>query len=248
MRRLRWPARTVVVVLALLCVTCLALRIFAGIQLNRGRKLVATAERVRLGETLAQQGISFFDIHCDSDDRCYGEKAVSSLPFAGFWKLDYRSMPPIAGLKWWAVGAYVELDKAGVVTSEMLGADDGRYAQFPTVEIRVEADSRLFDPCDFAGQFRHPDYDARREMRTGALFVTISPQSDVAFRRRAFDLHLECLNTWRGCNSPAELAPNAWHDMTEDKLLAESDRADADKLQRCNSRVLELPKLDELHR
>lgn len=106
----------------------------------------------------------------------------------------------------------IVFDINGNVLEKGLGIDDGQYHQSLTVGIDVRKDARLFDPCDHPGVANHLGYLPSRVMRTGALGVEISPDADQDFIRRAFDIHLDCLNSVRGCKTPGDIAPAPWQD------------------------------------
>ena len=122
------------------------------------------------------------------------------------------------------------LDSSGKVVQKWLVIDDGKYFQFPTVEIFVPSEPQLFDPCLDADQTRHLGYRLRRENRTGALTIDLSPSADERWVHHAFDLRLNCLDSLKSCKDPSEIAPIAWQDMIDDRKLWESDAANQEQI------------------
>src|SRR5262249_55673386 len=114
--------------------------------------------------------------------------------------------------KWWGVLARVAFDRNGNVLEKSLGIDDGRHHQGAAVEITVRENAGLFNPCEHPGVLGHLGYLPYRAMRTGTLVVDVSPGADPNLTHRAFDVHLDCLAGIRGCRTPGDIAPAAWHD------------------------------------
>jgi hypothetical protein len=172
--------------------------------------LVKAVEELQVGAPIPRQlQAQFSNLRCVPWG-CY--KSLSNLPFVDFFASPRRLPPKLTLSNWWGVGARVSLDADGNVVEKGLGIDDGRYHQFGTVAISVRKDARLFDPCEHASVAAHLGYLPRREMRTGALLVDLSPDANESLIRRAFDVRLDCLNSIRGCKTPGDIAPAAWQD------------------------------------
>jgi hypothetical protein len=234
---LRATRRLLMAFVLFVCAAYAGLTTFSFLQLRRAQALIGEVSAVKLGVPLAQQSVAAKLVEwCYPEIGCQREASFSNLPFAHL--LQNRetravSLPNITRPKWWLVGAAIKVDANGNAVEKQVIVDDGKYDRSPTVVVTEGGEPRLSDPCDLPGLFRHPDYYPRQDGRTGALAVAVSPQTMPQFRRRAFALHLKCLNTWRGCKSPTDLAPDAWHDMTEDKQLRASDRAYAYTQEMC---------------
>jgi hypothetical protein len=183
----------------------LTLSLYGFLQLRRARRLVKAVEELQVGVPIPKQRqAQFSNLRCVPKWGCY--KSLSNLPFVDFFASP-RSLPPKITLSnWWGVIARVSLDADGRVLEKSVGIDDGQYHQFGTLGISVRKDGSLFDPC------AHPGYLPRREMRTGGLLVDLSPDANESLIRRAFDVHLDCLNSIRGCKTPGDIAPAAWQD------------------------------------
>lgn len=216
---------TLLVVVLLLCVACVALFAFDWIQLARAKALVATVESLRIGVPWKEQpSAEVFQERCEKEI-CYEDKSVSNFSWLDFWHHRPADMPSFLRGRWWAVAADVKLDPSGKVIQEWLVIDDGKYFQFPTVDIHVISEPQLFSPCLDAHQTRHPGYRSRLENRTGALMLDLAPSADERWLHHAFDLRLNCLNSLKGCKNPSDIASTAWNDMIEDRKFWESDVA-----------------------
>lgn len=203
--------RLVISIVLILVVVYAALSLYGVLQLRRARRLVKVVEELPIGVPIPPNSTAELrNLHCVPTWGCY--KSVSNLPILDFFAVP-RSLPPRVALSnWWGVLARVALDAKGNVLEKNLAIDDGKYHQGMTAGITVRKDPRLFNPCEHPGVAKHPGYLARREMRTGGLLVDVSPDADLSLLRRAFDLRLDCLNSIRGCESPGDISPDAWHD------------------------------------
>jgi len=193
-----------------------ALNLYGFMQFHRAELLVKRVEKVRVGDYLPKQpfGAGFHD-RCEPDHMC--RVWVSNLPFAEFLRTHRISPAGVMPADWWFAVGYVYVDLNGKVLEKGFEADDGKYHQFGTVEIKVHEDTRLFDPCIFPTAAKNPGYVPRQDMRTGTLFVDISPKTEETLMHRVFALHLDCLNTIKGCANPGNIAPNAWDDAHENE-------------------------------
>ena len=197
--------------LLILATACLALTLYGFLQLRHARRLVKAVEELQVGAPIPRQrGTEFTNLRCVADWGCY--KSVSNLPFVDFFASPRKLPPKLTPSGWWGVIGTVRLDGNGNVLEKALGIDDGRYHQGITVGIGVRKDARLFDPCVRPGVAKHLGYLPRRERRTGALLVDISPDASPNLLHRAFDVHLNCLNSIWGCKTPGDIAPAAWQD------------------------------------
>ena len=122
------------------------------------------------------------------------------------------------------------LDSSGKVVEKWFVIDDGKYFQFPTVDIFVASRPQLFDPCLDAHQIRHPGYRSRLENRTGALTLNLSPSADERWAHHVFDLRLNCLDSLKGCKDPGDIASMAWKDLMDDRKFWESDVANQEQI------------------
>lgn len=205
--------------------TCLGFFAFDWIQLARAKALVAAVESLRIGVPWKEQSsANVFQQNC-REDICYEDKSVSNFPWLDFWHRRPVDMPSFLRGRWWAVAADVELDPSGKIIRKWLVIDDGKYFQFPTVDIHVTSESQLFSPRIDAHQTRHPGYRSRLENRTGALMLDLSPNADERWVQHTFDLRLNCLNSVKGCKDPSDIAPTAFKDMIDDREFWESDAA-----------------------
>jgi hypothetical protein len=191
----------------------LILSLYGFLQLRRARRLVKAIEELPIGAPIPKQlGGEFHNLSCIPDWGGGCHTAVSNLPFANFFAAP-RSLPPrLALARWWGVIARIGFDAKGNVLWKALGIDDGQYHQDLSVWIGVGEDASLFDPCEKWSVAKHPGYLASRRMRTGALDVEISPETNGDLVHRAFDVRLECLNSIRGCATLGDIAPEAWRD------------------------------------
>lgn len=208
------------------CGAYLAIYVYGEVQVIRAQKLVKMVERVQIGQPLRPDELAYFsEQHCDGNGECDHEKLVGNFPFVEAWaapkSLPLRFLPA----KLWAVGAHIEVSTNGAVRDKFLIVDDGKYRQYPTLEIRVNYDPRAFDVCNSPSQFRHPGYHPRREQRSGALYIDVAKDASAALVSRAFHLHLRCLNTLSGCFNPGSIAPEAWEDQRDDISLYEHDQS-----------------------
>jgi len=189
-----------------------ALYMYGLVQLRRARQVVASVKQLRVGSFQLDRPFGTSELHCTPDQRCY--VLISNLPFVEFWdRRGIHVVPPLFPWGWWNVLAQLGFDNAGRVTDKELGIDNGRYHQFGMVGISVRDDAALNDPCHHPAIALHPGYFPRREMRTGALLIDVSKTAAQPFIDRAFDIHLDCLNTVRGCTTPGDVAPSAWNDI-----------------------------------
>ncbi|MGC1222458.1 MAG: hypothetical protein WA872_11770 [Candidatus Sulfotelmatobacter sp.] len=189
----------------------LTLSLYGFLQLSRARRLVKAVEELQVGVPIPkEQQAQFSNLRCVPKWGCF--KRLSNLPFVDFFAQPRRLPPKLALSDWWGVIARVSFDADGSVLEKSVGIDDGQYHQFGTLAISVRRDASLFDPCAHPGVATHLGYLPRREHRTNALLVDISPDADQSLIRRAFDLHLYCLNSIRGCKTPGDIAPAAWQD------------------------------------
>ena len=222
---------TALVVVLLLCAACVALVVFDVIQLARAKALIAAFQSLRMGVSWNEQtSAKVFHHSCDPREVCYEEQSISSLPFVDHGRYRSADIPSFLRPRFWAVAASVTRDPAGKVIAKWLMIDDGKYFQFPTISINVASEPRLFDPCLDAHQTRHPGYRSRREQRTGALLLVLSPSADERWIRHAFDLRLDCLGSLRGCKGPSDIASTAWKDMIDDKNFWKTDAASQDRI------------------
>lgn len=159
----------------------------------------------------------------------YEVKSVSNLPWLDGGRHRPADMPSFLRGRWWVVRADVMLDSSGKVVQKWLVIDNGKYSQFSTVEILVTSEPQLFDPCRDAHQTRHPGYSSETEIRTGALTINLSPNVDQRWVHHAFDLQLNCLDSFKGCKDPSDIASTAWKDMIDDRQLWESDVANQER-------------------
>jgi hypothetical protein len=228
---LRRTRTTALVVVLLLCLTCVPLFVFDVIQLARAKALVAAVESLRIGVPWKEQSSAgvFQEQTCDKGI-CREEKIISNLPLVDSWRHRPADMPSFLHGRWWAVAATVTLDPAGKVVQKWLVIDNGKYFQFPIVEIFVASEPLLFDPCHYPNQIRHPGYRSRQENRTGALEINLSPDADEHWVHNAFDLRLNCLDSLKGCKDPSDIAPTAWEDMLHDRKIWESDVANQEQI------------------
>ena len=207
----------------------MALFAFDAIQLARAKALVAAVESLRIGVPWKEQtSANVFQQSCEKGI-CYEDKSVSNFPWLDFWHHRSADMPSFLRGRWWVVAADVKLDSSGKVIQTWLAIDDGKYFQFPTVDIHVTSESQLFNPCLDAHQTRHPGYRSRLENRTGALVLDLFPTADERWVHHAFDLGLNCLNSLKGCKDPSEIASTAWKDMMDDRKFWESDVANQER-------------------
>jgi hypothetical protein len=220
---------TALVVVLLPCVAGVALFVSDAIQLARAKRLVAAVESLRTGVPWQEQSSGAMFNQQSYDGISHEVRSVSNVPWLDFWHHRPADMPAFLQGRWWAVAADVKLDSSGKVVQKWLVIDDGKYFQFPTAEIFVTSESQLFNPCINANQTRHPGYRPRRENRTGALIIDLSPSTNESWVRHAFDLRLNCLNSLKGCKDPSDLAPTAWKDMIDDRTLWESDVANQER-------------------
>jgi hypothetical protein len=228
MRKWLRVTRRVVVVLGLLvCAAYLTLLAYGAVQLRRAQRFVSTLSSVRLGVPFAQQpGAALFTgAECIAGGSCDVKASFSNVPFTKRWPARERAIPKIAFINWWFVNAAIKLDASGNAVEKRLIVDDGKYYQFPTIWLVELEDDNAFDPCLHVEQTRHPGYRSLREIRTGALWIKVSPSADERFLRRAFDLRLSCLNSLAGCENPGDIAPAAWQDQANDRTLAKTDTA-----------------------
>ena len=194
-----------------------AMYVYGLVQLRRSRQVVGAVERLQVGSLQPNRplGTSRLASRCTPDRRCY--VWISNLPFAEVWATRGIHVPRLFPWGWWHVVAQLGFDNAGKITDKELGIDNGQYHQFGMVGISMYEDAALNDPCIHPGITLHPGYLPRREMRTGALLIDLSPTATQAFIDRAFDIHLDCLNTVRGCTTPGDVAPSAWDDVYSTK-------------------------------
>jgi hypothetical protein len=223
-RRIRVTALSFVL---LVCAAYLALLAYGAYQLAEAQAVIASLESVRLGIPLTDQpgATHFRERHCE-EAACFAEDDVSNLPGGvHFWKRRSSDIPSILPWKWWTVTAAIRLDSAGNAVEKWALIDDGRYFQDPTIRLFIGSDQTVFDPCRHAEQIRHPGYRPRRAMRTGALWLDLASDADEKWVRRAFELRLNCLGTYKGCKDPGDMAPEAWQDQIDDLKLQDSDFA-----------------------
>ena len=194
-----------------------ALYLYGLFQLKRARQLVGAVTQLRVGSLNPNCpfGASRFALHCTPDQRCY--VWISNLPFVELWDRRGLHVPQLFPWGWWDVVGQLGFDSAGKVTDKELGIDNGQYHQFGMVGISMREDAALDDPCHHPAIALHPGYFPHREMRTGALIVDLSPNAAQTFIDRAFDIHLDCLNTVKGCKTPEGVAPSAWNDIYSTK-------------------------------
>jgi hypothetical protein len=194
-----------------------ALYLYGFLQLRSARRLTKSVEELQIGVPISQQQLrtEFPNLHCTPDRRCYTR--LSNVPFPDMWLSRRAPLPRVMPAHSWYVIAQLGLDPNGSVIDKELGIDDGQYYQFGTVGISVRKDARLFDPCADPSAATYPGYRPRREHRTSALLIDISPDADQSLLRRVFDLHLDCLNSIGGCRTPGDIAPVAWQDTSYDK-------------------------------
>src|ERR1700687_5604113 len=94
---------TALVVVLLLCVTCVALFVFDAIQLARAKALVAAVESLRIGVPWKEQpSATVFQQTCDKGF-CREEKIISNLPLVDSWRHRPADMPSFLHGRWWAV-------------------------------------------------------------------------------------------------------------------------------------------------
>lgn len=191
----------------------LMLSLYGLLQLRRARRLVKTVEELPIGAPIPKplEG-EFHNLSCVPDWGVGCHTAVSNLPFVNFFAVGRRLPPRLAPASWWGVIARIVFDANGNVLWKQLGIDDGQYHQDLSVSILVRKDASLFDPCENWSVAKHPGYSSSRAMRTGALVVEISPDTNRDLVHRAFDVRLECLNSIRGCTTLGDIAPAAWQD------------------------------------
>jgi hypothetical protein len=217
----------------LICVAYVSLYLYGQIQIRRAQTLVDRVAAIPIGQQLSGNARAYFSQHyCDPNGRCRRLKIVSNAPFATkfLWSGLQRGirLPRLLPANWWDVGVEIEEDQQGRVLNKWLFANDGRYGQYDTLEVHVNfkfrsSVYRVFDPCLSPSQVRHAGYRPLREMRTGALFIDLAIDTSPDFVERALRLDLSCLNTFRGCKSPAEIAPSAWHDQEQDETVRRQD-------------------------
>jgi hypothetical protein len=200
--------------LALILITAyLTLYVYGFVQLRRARRLATAVEAFQVGAPIPKQWeAEFRNLNCKPDWIVGCRTSVSNLPLANFFAAP-RRLPPRLGLsKWWGVMAVIAFDSNSKVLWKALVIDNGQYHQHPAVSILVMKDDRLFNPCERWAIAKHPGYLPHRAMRTGALVVGLSPEANQALIHRAFDVHLGCLNSIRGCKTLGDIAPSAWQD------------------------------------
>jgi hypothetical protein len=190
-----------------------ALYAYGLVQLRRAQQVVGAVAQLRVGSVQPNRpfGTSRVALHCTPDRRCY--VGVSNLPFVELWDKRGIHVPRLSPWGWWHVVAQLGFDSAGKVTDKELGIDNGQYHQFGMLGISMREDAALDDPCHHPAIALHPGYFPHREIRTGALLIDLSPTAAQPFIGRAFDIHLDCLNTVRGCTTPEDVAPSAWNDI-----------------------------------
>ena len=196
--------------------------------------MVSILDSVRLGLPLEQQpsAADFPDSLCDSDGFCYRVVSFTNLPFAEPRRAHGLELLALLPWKWWLVEGSIQLDASGNAVAKYLMVHDGKYHQYPTVALFVAEEPYNFDPCIHVEQTRHPRYHSFPEMRSGALYIFVSPRADERFLRRVFDIRLSCLNTIAGCKSPGDIAQAAWQDQIDDQKHRDMDVASS--LRRCH--------------
>jgi hypothetical protein len=197
----------------ILLVAYLMLSLYGVLQLRRAQRLVMAVEELPIGAPIPKQlEGEFHNLSCRPDWGVGCHISVSNLPFVNFFAVPRRLPPRLAPARWWGVIARIVFDANGNVLWKGLGIDDGQYHQDLSVSILVRKDASLFDLCKTWSLAKHPGYLSYRAMRTGALVVEVSPDTNRDLVHRAFDVRLECLNSVRGCKTLGDIAPGAWQD------------------------------------
>lgn len=227
-----------------ICIVYVSLYLYGNIQVRRAQELVNVVAAIPVGYSLSEHDQSYFsEQYCDPSGRCSRLKIISNAPFATklLWSGLQRGiqLPRLLPAKWWDVGVLIEEDQHSQVLNKWLFLNDGRYGQYNTLEVRVNLQSRssvyrVFDPCQSPSQIRHVGYYPLREMRTGALSIDLAADASPAFVERAFRLNVSCLNTFRGCKSPADIAREAWQDQEQDAVVRRQDIDQRDASMSCS--------------
>lgn len=204
--------RRVLTIIFLILITAFStLSLYGFFQLRHARRLVKGVADLQIGKPIPNNGqAEFRNLRCISGWGCY--KGVSNLPFMDFFASPRKLPPRMTLSKWWGVLGRIVLDSNGNVLEKSLSIDDGQYHQDGTVGISVREDPLLSNPCEHPGVAGHLGYLPHRAMRTGALLVDLAPDANPTFVHRAFDVHLDCLNSFVGCETPGDIAPAAWQD------------------------------------
>jgi hypothetical protein len=215
----------------LIVVPAIGFRIHAALFERHADKLLSELSKLQVGITTKSQTLTRLpELHvqpanekfgCDGDD-CYSAQIFSSFSNWALQKIIHAdsdvlySALHLWGIRYWGLGIYVEF-KSGTVFRFgyhlMIATPDRGIPGAVTVSAssNTHLTGLRIDPRDDESS----NYQVRtsRKWPDSSLGITFIPGAENEFMRHAFDLHLGCLWSLRGCGKARDIAPDATQDL-----------------------------------